>query len=67
MRIRDILMLLKTAPQKSIVFILNKSLFLLKEGLGKLFSFGGLGIWTLVDVVLIYVGYVGPSDGSIYI
>ena len=38
-----------------------------KEGLGKLFSFGGLGVWTLVDAVLIAVGYVGPYDGSLYI
>uniref|UniRef100_A0A8B9GJG5 TM2 domain-containing protein 3 n=1 Tax=Amazona collaria TaxID=241587 RepID=A0A8B9GJG5_9PSIT len=35
-----------------------------REGLGKLFSFGGLGIWTLIDVLLIGVGYVGPADGS---
>lgn len=38
-----------------------------REGLGKLFSFGGLGIWTLIDVLLIGVGYVGPVDGSLYI
>ena len=38
-----------------------------REGLGKLFSFGGLGIWTLIDVLLIGVGYVGPADGSRYI
>uniref|UniRef100_V9L653 TM2 domain-containing protein 3 n=1 Tax=Callorhinchus milii TaxID=7868 RepID=V9L653_CALMI len=38
-----------------------------KEGLGKLFSFGGLGIWTLIDVLLIGIGYVGPADGSLYI
>ncbi|XP_068733900.1 TM2 domain-containing protein 3-like [Montipora capricornis] len=38
-----------------------------KEGLGKLFSFGGLGVWTLVDLILILIGYVGPEDGSLYI
>ncbi|XP_031562502.1 TM2 domain-containing protein almondex-like [Actinia tenebrosa] len=38
-----------------------------KEGLGKLFSFGGLGVWTLVDLVLVAIGYVGPADGSLYI
>lgn len=38
-----------------------------KEGFGKLFSFGGLGIWSLIDIVLIYTGYIGPQDGSIYI
>ncbi|KAK2142206.1 hypothetical protein LSH36_985g01029 [Paralvinella palmiformis] len=37
-----------------------------KEGIGKLFSFGGLGAWTLVDVILIATGYVGPADGSLY-
>ena len=38
-----------------------------KEGIGKFFSFGGLGVWTIVDVVLIATGYVGPADGSLYI
>uniref|UniRef100_A0A8C4R1Q3 TM2 domain-containing protein 3 n=1 Tax=Eptatretus burgeri TaxID=7764 RepID=A0A8C4R1Q3_EPTBU len=38
-----------------------------REGLGKLFSFGGLGVWTLLDVILIAVGYIGPADGSLYI
>ena len=38
-----------------------------REGLGKLFSFGGIGVWTLVDVILIAVGYIGPADGSHYI
>nr|XP_032831596.1 TM2 domain-containing protein 3 [Petromyzon marinus] len=38
-----------------------------REGLGKLFSFGGLGVWTLLDVLLIAIGYIGPADGSLYI
>jgi len=38
-----------------------------QEGIGKLFSFGGLGVWTLVDVVLVAVRYIGPADGSLYI
>lgn len=38
-----------------------------QEGIGKLFSFGGLGVWTLVDVILIGIRYVGPADGSLYI
>ncbi|CAB3407503.1 unnamed protein product [Caenorhabditis bovis] len=38
-----------------------------KSAIGKLFSFGGLGIWTIIDVVLIAVGYLKPADGSLYI
>lgn len=38
-----------------------------KSGIGKLFSFGGLGIWTMVDAILIAIGYIQPSDGSMYI
>jgi len=37
-----------------------------RAGLGKLFSLGGLGIWTLLDMILIAVGYVSPADGSLY-
>ncbi|CAH1164729.1 unnamed protein product [Phaedon cochleariae] len=38
-----------------------------QEGIGKLFSFGGLGVWTCVDVILISLHYLGPADGSLYI
>eukprot|EP00096_Caligus_rogercresseyi_P013058 TRINITY_DN5717_c0_g1_i2.p1 TRINITY_DN5717_c0_g1~~TRINITY_DN5717_c0_g1_i2.p1 ORF type:complete len:256 (-),score=65.24 TRINITY_DN5717_c0_g1_i2:369-1136(-) len=38
-----------------------------QEGIGKLVSFGGLGVWTLVDVVLVAIRYIGPADGSLYI
>ena len=38
-----------------------------QEGLGKLFSFGGFGVWTLVDIILIATGYLKPVDGSQYI
>jgi len=38
-----------------------------RGGIGKLFSFGGLGVWTLVDVILVATGYIGPNDGSLYI
>lgn len=37
-----------------------------KSAIGKLFSFGGMGIWTVIDVILIAVGYVKPADGSHY-
>ena len=37
-----------------------------KEGIGKLFSFGGLGVWTIIDVILISIGYISPGDGSLY-
>ncbi|ULU10545.1 hypothetical protein L5515_000745 [Caenorhabditis briggsae] len=38
-----------------------------KSAIGKLFSFGGLGVWTILDVILIAVGYIKPYDGSMYI
>ncbi|XKL65906.1 hypothetical protein PGB90_009326 [Kerria lacca] len=38
-----------------------------QEGIGKLFSFGGLGVWTLVDVLLIAIRYLGPADGTFYV
>ncbi|XP_062516435.1 TM2 domain-containing protein 3-like [Corticium candelabrum] len=38
-----------------------------QSALGKLFSFGGAGVWTIVDVLLIAVGYLTPADGSLYI
>lgn len=37
-----------------------------KSAIGKLFSFGGLGVWTLVDVILVALGYIKPHDDSIY-
>lgn len=38
-----------------------------QEGVGKLFSFGGLGVWTLIDAILITLRFLGPADGSLYI
>ena len=55
---------------QNVLFLKPGSRFYLghwQEGIGKLFSFGGLGVWTLVDVVLVAIGYIGPADGSLYI
>ncbi|ODN05029.1 TM2 domain-containing protein 3 [Orchesella cincta] len=38
-----------------------------QEGIGKLFSFGGIGLWTIIDIILIGVRYLGPADGSLYV
>jgi TM2 domain-containing membrane protein YozV len=37
------------------------------SALGKLFSFGGLGVWSILDVLLILTGYLTPANGSVYI
>lgn len=37
-----------------------------QEGVGKFFSFGGFGVWTLIDTILISVGYLKPADSSSY-
>lgn len=37
-----------------------------QEGVGKLFSFGGFGVWTLIDTILISIGYLKPADSSHY-
>ena len=34
---------------------------------GKIITFGGLGVWSILDVILIGTGYLGPADGSAYI
>nr|CAH8875514.1 unnamed protein product [Trichobilharzia regenti] len=36
------------------------------EGLGKLFSFGGLGLWSIVDFILIVSGYIKPPGDAVY-
>lgn len=38
-----------------------------KSAIGKMFSFGGLGVWTIIDIVLIGFGYLVPVDNSRYI
>ncbi|CAI8027742.1 TM2 domain-containing protein almondex [Geodia barretti] len=37
------------------------------SAIGKLLSFGGLGVWSILDVILVGTGYLGPGDGSAYI
>lgn len=37
-----------------------------QEGVGKLFSFGGFGVWTLIDAILVVIGYLKPADASQY-
>lgn len=37
-----------------------------QEGVGKLFSFGGFGVWTLIDAILITIGYLKPADATQY-
>jgi TM2 domain-containing membrane protein YozV len=37
------------------------------SAVGKLLSFGGLGVWSILDVILVGTGYLGPADGSAYI
>ncbi|KAL3312827.1 TM2 domain-containing protein 3 [Cichlidogyrus casuarinus] len=36
------------------------------EGFGKLLSVGGLGVWSIVDFILIAIGYVKPPAGENY-
>lgn len=38
----------------------------LREGVSKLFSFGGFGVWTLIDAILIAIGYLKPADSPRY-
>jgi len=35
-------------------------------GIFKLLSFGGLGIWAFIDIILVGIGYITPGDGSVY-
>lgn len=34
------------------------------SGIGKLLTFGGLGVWWIVDIVLLITGDLLPADGS---
>jgi hypothetical protein len=36
-------------------------------GVFKLLTFGGVGVWTIVDAIAIAVGYLTPADGSLYL
>ena len=37
------------------------------SGLGQLFTFGGCGIWTLVDLILIITGKFEDSEGRLIV
>ena len=37
------------------------------SGVGKFISFGGLGVWTLLDILFIGTGYLQPNDESLYV
>jgi len=41
-------------------------LFHWRSGIAKILTFGGLGVWTLVDIFLVCTGYMGPADGTVY-
>ena len=36
-------------------------------GIGKLITLGGIGIWYIIDIILLVLGYVKPSDNSNWI
>ena len=33
-----------------------------RSALGKLFSFGGIGVWSIIDVILVATGYLTLED-----
>ena len=35
-------------------------------GVFKILSLGGIGLWSLIDVILVGVGYLTPADGSTF-
>ncbi len=35
-------------------------------GIAKLLTLGGLGVWTLIDFIMICTGSLKPADGSDY-
>ena len=37
------------------------------SAVGKLLSFGGLGVWSIIDVILVATGYLTPANGSAFI
>ncbi|XP_003387108.1 PREDICTED: TM2 domain-containing protein almondex-like [Amphimedon queenslandica] len=66
-----------TGKKWGVAFILSVTLggfgadrFYLEQygsAVGKLLSFGGLGVWSIIDVILVATGYLTPANGSAFI